>query len=247
MAFSNNLLAAIDLLQIHGFIDALSESPLDRGTVLFEPGDPTNQVYFPTGAVLSVITLMSDGRAVESSTIGSESGGPLLSALAGEVTRNRILAQIGGAAMKLPSAKLRTAAGGHPKLMSLLLRHACAISQQAEQGVACNVLHEADSRLARWILMTQDRTGSASVPLTQEHMAVMTGVQRTTISAVASELRHKGLIRYRRGVLEVVDRSGLEAIACECYTVIRQSFDELRPSKDEPAEMGKSRRSRYGA
>ena len=191
-------------------------------------------MFFPSNCVLSVVTHMESGQNVESSTVGPETATPLLSALAAQPVRARVFAQIGGGAIRIPAAVLRARAMESPALMTLLLRHASAIGFQAEQGVACNVLHDAPQRLARWILMTQDRTGSRVLPLTQDYMAVMTGVQRTTISAVASQLRAAGLIRYSRGNLEVVDRPGLEAYACECYRAIREEFDSLRDAQEPP-------------
>ena len=186
------------------------------------------QVFFPSTAVLSVVTVMLDGHAVESSTIGHESGTPLLWALANQPSKVRIFAQIGGTATRLPASVLRARARESAGLMTLLVRHSASITFQAEQGVACNVLHDAPARLARWLLMTQDRTGNRSLPLTQEYMSVMTGVQRTTISMVANQLRSAGLIRFSRGNVEVLDREGLQAYACECYGAVRRAFDELR-------------------
>ena len=116
------------------------------------------------------------------------------------------------------------------------MRHSASINFQAEQGVACNVLHDAPARLARWLLMTQDRTGNRVLPLTQEYMSVMTGVQRTTISAVANHLRSAGLIRFSRGNVEILDRAGLEAAACECYQAVRGEFDGLRAPYSELVE-----------
>ena len=116
--------------------------------------------------------------------------------------------------------------------MTLLLRHAEAASYQAERGVACNVLHEAPARLSRWLLMTQDRIGSQALPLTQDYMAIMTGVQRTTISVVANQLKLEKLIRYSRGTVEVLDRKALERRSCECYAAIREKFNALPGASD---------------
>jgi CRP-like cAMP-binding protein len=230
--FRNCLLGALPKADLAALLPALTETSIERGQELFQPGDSAQTVYFPSNCVLSVLTLMRGGQAVESSTIGPETATPLLAVLASQPVKARIFAQIGGGAIRLPAAVLRARAAESPALMSLLLRHAAAIGFQAEQGVACNVLHEAPRRLARWILMTQDRTGGRTLPLTQDYMAVMTGVQRTTISAVATQLRDAGLIRYSRGNLEVVDRAGLEAQACECYRAIRGEFDDLREADD---------------
>jgi CRP-like cAMP-binding protein len=225
--FRNSLLSALTKSDREAVLPAMTEWPLERGRVLFEPGQRVEQVFFPSSAVISVVTIMGNGQGVESSTVGHESAVPLLSALSGQPIRARIFAQIGGGGIMVPAGVLRERAVQSPSMMSLLLSHVGAISFQAEQGLACNALHDAPTRLARWILMTQDRTGSGVLPLTQDYMAIMTGVQRTTISAVANQLRSEGLIRYSRGNLEVTDRAGLEARACECYNAIRDEFDSL--------------------
>ena len=228
MEFRNYLLSALPAADIAALLPSLVEISIERGQVLLEPGAAADMVFFPSTAVLSVVTIMRDGHAVESSTVGHESAAPILWALAGQPSKARIFAQIGGAAARMPAAVLRAAAAASPGLANLLIRHSASINFQAEQGVACNILHGAPQRLARWLLMTQDRIGNRTLPLTQEYMSVMTGVQRTTISAVANQLRNHGLIKFSRGNVEVTDRAGLEAYACECYRVIRTDFDALR-------------------
>lgn len=228
MEFRNYLLSALESADLQAILLSLAEVSLGQGQVLFEPGDPVKHVFFPSSAVISVVKVMLDGSSVESSTVGHESGTPLLWALAGQPSKSRIFAQIGGGAIRLPAAVLRARAAASPDLRNLLVRHAASIAFQAEQGVACNILHDAAPRLARWLLMTQDRLGARNLPLTQEYMAVMTGVQRSTISLVANQLRADGLIRFSRGNLEILHRDGLEAAACECYRAVRGEFDNTR-------------------
>lgn len=227
MKFRNSLLSAFPEAVLREVLPSLTERHLERGEVLFEPGEPARDVFFPSNAVVSVVTTMINGQGVESSSIGHETATPLLAVLAEEPITARMFAQIGGGGVSMSAEVLRAAVAASTPLNRLLLRHVTAIGFQAEQGVACNALHEASSRLARWILMTQDRTGGRSLPLTQDYMAVMTGVQRTTISAVANQLRADGLIRYSRGNLEVLDRPRLEAHACECYRAVRGAFIAL--------------------
>jgi len=226
--FRNYLLSAVTPRDREVLVPDLVEISLERGEVLFEPGDTVESLVFPSNAVLSIVTVMADGAAVESSTVGHESATPILWAMSGDASKARIFTQISGAAFKLPASRLRQHVARSPDLMKLLVRHASSITFQAEQGVACNILHDARARLARWILMTQDRTGNRALPLSQEYMAVMVGVQRTTISLVANQLRDAGLIRFSRGTVEVVDRAGLAAAACECYRAIREEFNGLR-------------------
>ncbi len=227
MAFRNSLLSAMNTLEIPGFTSHLTKTMLARGQILFEPGALPDGVFFPGTAVLSVATMMSDGRSVESSTIGFESSAPLLSGLVGAPIDSRIFAQISGDAHRIQSAWLRSASHQNPRLMSLLLQHVQAGARQAEQGVACNILHDASARLARCILMTADRAEVGGLPLTQEYLAVMVGVQRTTVTAIAGELRDRGIIRFKRGVVEILDRTALEKASCECYDPLREVFLSL--------------------
>lgn len=230
MEFRNFLLADLSPGVRQELSQGLVEVALARGQVVCEAGQDVDYVYFPSTAVLSLVTVMLNGQSVESSTVGCESAAPLLSALANKPTRTRIFAQIGGSAIRLKAARLRQSVHESPELMRQVMDHAGAVSFQAEQGVACNVLHDASARLSRWLLMTQDRTGTDVLSLTQDYMAIMTGVQRTTISAVANQLRSAGLIQFSRGNVEILDRAGLEKHACECYGAIREAFDSLRPA-----------------
>jgi len=205
----------------------MQEVSLRAGETVHEAGEPVQGVYFPSSAVLSIVTLMRDGTSVETATVGHESAVGLLSGLTGVRSSHRIFTQIPGAAVRIPATALRAAALGSPDLLDLLLCSAQASVAEAEQSAACNALHDAPSRLARWLLLTQDRTGGGGFSLTQDYMAIMVGVQRTTISAIASDLKARGLIRYTRGHVEVLDRAGLEEAACECYDAMQQCYAQL--------------------
>ena len=202
----------------------LSEVSLQRGEVVFPDGGPVSHVYFPSSAVLSVVTVMRDGRYVESNTIGREGGAGLLDAASDAHSYHRVFAQVPGSAIRLPAEAFRKRLSESPEFARLLFRHAFADAAQTQQFVACNVTHNAEQRLARWLLMTADRTGTRAFSLTQEYMAVMTGVQRTTVSAMASDFKDRGLIRYSRGHLEILDLAGLKMVACECAEVAHDLF-----------------------
>jgi CRP-like cAMP-binding protein len=225
--FRNFLLASLDETDRRALMPDLSEVSFSQGQVLFEVGDEAESVYFPSSAVVSVVTVMRDGRSAESHTIGRESGVGLVNAAGKVAVQSRVFAQVGGAALRLPAPALRRQLASSQTLAEQLMRHVHASLLQAQQFTACNVLHHADQRLARWLLMTADRTGSASFPLTQEYMAVMTGVQRTTVSALANQFKDRGLIRYSRGNIEILDEPGLEKTACECAKVVRRQFAML--------------------
>jgi CRP-like cAMP-binding protein len=205
----------------------LTESALSGGQVLVTPGDKVENIYFPSSAVISIVTPMLDGRSVESGTIGFESVVGLISGLSGEPSPNRVFAQIGGGAIRLPVARLRERCFASQSLMKLALSHIDATACQEQQSVACNALHDASARLARWLLMTQDRVDGSLLPLTQEYLAIMLGVQRTTVTATAVSLKKAGLINYQRGAITIADRAGLERHACECYAIGHTRFGKL--------------------
>jgi CRP-like cAMP-binding protein len=226
--FRNFLLAALQPADLAALSPSLVEVNLERAEVLFEPEDTVETIYFPGSACVSVIAVMSDGVMVEAATVGRESAVGLIDSITQQRAQMRTFTQIAGSALKLPAAKYRAQMLASPNLMTLTLNHVRATALQAEQGVACNVAHDVHGRLARWLLMTQDRTGSKSFALTQEYMAVMTGVQRSTVSMVAAQFKKARIIDYTRGAVVVLDRPALERHACECYAVVGGAFDQLR-------------------
>ena len=218
MKFRNVLLGQIPDQDINALAGSMTEVVFDREAYLVDAGETPSYLYFPSTCVTSVVTVMRDGRSVETSTIGRESAPAILPVLTGEPALNRVFAQIGGSAMRIPAALIRKQALASPALMTLLLRFAQANAYQAELSVACNALHQVEARLARWLLMTQDRASTPSLPLTQEFLSIMLGVQRTTVTATASALKRRGLISYSRGQIQVLDREGLIQVSCECYS-----------------------------
>jgi CRP-like cAMP-binding protein len=232
----NFLLSALTTEDLQAISPHLEEVSLHASQVLFESGDIVDAIYFPGSACISIVTLMSDGKAVETSTVGRESGAGLLDALTEHPSRTRLFVQVAGSAVKLPAAVYRRRLAASPSLLRMTLLHARANAIQAEQGAACNIAHEVQGRLARWLLMTQDRVGSSSFPLTQEYMAIMTGVQRSTVSVAAGVLKKAGVIDYVRGQVVIRDRQALIKNACECYSVVSEEFQALRAeAHEEPA------------
>ncbi len=200
---------------------------LASGDVLYEPGDAVDWVYFPSTAVLSVITIMGDGRSVESGTVGRESVVGVLAALGSAAAFSRTVAQIPGHAIRLSSSRLRNRANESAHLRGLLLRHSLANLAQAEQSVACNALHDVRARLCRWLLMSQDRTDSDIVRLTQHYLATMVGVQRTTVTQLLADLAAEDVIRKGRGRIEILDRKRMRAGVCECYAIMQSTLERL--------------------
>ena len=200
---------------------------MEKGRLLFDPGDPITTVYFPLDCVISVMTLMESGEAIESVTIGREGAYGLASAISPREALSRAIVQVPGRAVKISAATLHDAWKRSAALQVLVAKHGDALFAHSAQSVACNALHSVEQRFCRWLLSCHDRIDLDTVSLTQEFLADMLGVQRTTVTAVARSLQAKGMIRYRRGIVDVLDRPGLEAISCECYDAVRRVYDRL--------------------
>lgn len=223
----NDFLSKLSVETLGLLAPYLMDVLLHRGATIAEPGEELECVWFPTSSVLSVVTTMESGHDVEACTIGREGAYGILNALGSSISTERVVAQIPGRAFKMPAARLRAASALSMSLTDLIIRHAQANAAQIQQTAACNALHSVEARLCRWLLMTQDRVESDQLPLTQEFLGLMLGVQRTTVSRVASGLQDAGLVRYSRGKIQVIDRGGLEAQTCECYQSVRQKYAEL--------------------
>lgn len=219
--------AAFEQLRPH-----LEPVRLEQDDVIAEPGRRLSHAWLPLSCVLSVVAVMEDGRVVESRTIGVEGGFGLLHALGSRVAYERVLAQVGGEVYRIDLRALAAAAASRPDVTQAIVRHAQASLVQSAQFTACNVLHRAPERLCRWLLMTADRIGADVVPLTQEHLAIMLGVQRTTVSALVSELKDDGVITYARGRIRILDRPALRRRACECYGILTESVREILGDRD---------------
>lgn len=220
MEWSNHFLDSLSEADLALIQQDLTKVEMRRDDPLVEAGERVRLVLLPTGAIISVIAVMKDGRSVESRTIGRESGFGLLHALGSRFSFERVLVQVGGPAYQLPIGTLTRASRASATMQSAIARHSQATIVQSAQATACNTLHGAEHRLCRWLLMTQDRLGGDLVPLTQEHLAIMLGVQRTTVTMLASQLQAKGAISYSRGRIRIIDRPSLKACACECYDVM---------------------------
>lgn len=226
----NRLLAALDpgdlaLLEPH-----LAPVLLTRAAILFEAGDDVTACHFPCGATMvSLIVATPDGRVAETATIGCEG------AVGGMVSQGhkpafaRAEVQIPGPALRLACERLEELKSASRSLRDVFARYADCMIAQVLQSVACNALHGLELRFCRWLLTTQDRVGGSSIPLTQEYLAEMLGVQRTTVTATARQLQMRGLIAYSRGRITVLDRSALEAAACGCHAAVIAHFERVLP------------------
>ncbi len=231
---SNLLLASLkpqdrSLLERHFEMVALQ-----RGDVLFEPGEDVVATHFPsTGAMVSLVVTLQDDRAIEVATIGHEGAvGGIVSA-GHKPAFSRIVVEIGGLALRIDTERLEDAKRRSATLRDIFSRYADVLLAQTLQSVACNALHSIEERCSRWLLTTQDRVATRDVPVTQEFLAELLGVQRTTVSVAAQALQRKGLIQYRRGQITIADRAGLEEAACECYAAVEKHFRTVLPDVKE--------------
>jgi CRP-like cAMP-binding protein len=208
--------------------ELLESVDLDTKVVLYEPGEPITHVYFPQTGAYSIVKIMKSGARVEVGTVGCEGMIGLPVFLGAESTPTQCFAQIGGSAWRLSAAAFRSVVLAGDALHRILQRYAQYLFDQAAQSVACNRLHAVEARCARWLLMTHDRVGDVpSFPLTHEFLSYMLGVRRASVSIAAESLQRAGLIRYSRGKMTIVDRTGLEAASCECYRTDSADLERL--------------------
>ena len=200
---------------------------LSLGEVVYEPGGRPEYVYFPTGAVVSLLYTMQDGATAEVGMTGNDGIVGVALFLGGDTTPNRAIVQIAGGAFKMGARVLQEefARGGPVQL--LLLRYTQALITQISQTAVCNRLHAVEKRLCRWLLLSHDRVQSDELAMTHEFISNMLGGRRESVTVAAARLQDAGLINYSRGHITILDRAGLESAVCECYRIVRNEFDRL--------------------
>jgi CRP-like cAMP-binding protein len=223
----NGLLESIDEADQIALEPHLRRMIVEKDQVLIEQDVRVGEVHFPVATELSNVMAFSDGRVVEISTVGSEGVSGLAAFLAEAPCAWRVAVREGDTVIALSASALRKQVAVSPRLLKRLMLLTHDNQSQGAQNAACNAIHDSTSRLARWILTLCDRTGREALDLTQEEMSVMLGVQRTTVSAGAAELKRQGAISYARGALRVENRRRLEGAACECYLMQRTRTDKL--------------------
>jgi CRP-like cAMP-binding protein len=225
----NRILRQLPLDELKSIEPWLKPIRLEPNVVLHESGAAIEQVYFPLSGMVSLLSVMQTGEAIETGIVGADGvvGGdaPINGHVFGQST-----VQIVGDAVMLPKAKFVDAYYAQPRLRNLVNRYQSVLLAQAQQNAACHALHSVRSRLCRWMLQSQDMIGSPTFILTQEYLSHMLGVRRNTVSVEAHALQQAGLIRYARGKITILNRSGLEECACECYSVICAETEKLMGS-----------------
>jgi CRP-like cAMP-binding protein len=230
----NRLLAALPKDERRALEPDLESVTLEFRSILHEPGDPTPYVYFPDSGVLSLLTVLADGEAVELGHVGNEGMVDIAVFLGLEASESRTVVQVPGEAHQMDAGRFREHLESLPGLRRLLGAYVLEFFTMVAQTTACNRRHTLSQRIARWILMTHDRVGSDTFPITQEFLAEMLGASRPKVTGAAGTLQEQGLVSYRRGVMQVRDRERLETTACECYGLVWNRFERFEAT-GEPA------------
>ena len=225
----NNIFAALpadDLVRLSAGIEP-ARMPLGR--VLYESGDKMRHVYFPTTSIVSLLYVMESGASAEIAIVGNEGVVGISLFMGGETTPSRALVQSAGHAFRVPSKVLQNEFRRGGPLQHVLLRYTQALITQMSQTAVCNRHHSVEQQLCRWLLMSLDRLATNELTMTQKLIANMLGVRREGVTESAGKLQRLGLIEYHRGRITVLNRSGVEKQACECYQVVKKEFKRLLP------------------
>lgn len=199
------------------------------GKVLYESGESSRQVYFPTNAIVSLLYVMENGASAEISVVGNEGIVGIAVFMGGESTTSRAIVQSAGYSYRLAGQRLKDEFNRHADLQVLMLRYTQALITQMAQTAVCNRHHTIDQQLCRWLLLSLDRLRSNELTMTQELIANMLGVRREGVTDAAGKLQRLGVIDYHRGRIKVLDRDKLETLSCECYAVVKAETDRLLP------------------
>lgn len=227
VANQNGLLGALDPADLADLEGDFETVELEFKRSLHEPGDPTPYVYFPNDGVISLLAVLSSGMAVELGHVGSEGMVDISVFLGREASESRIIVQVPGTARRMASQPFRKHLEALPGLRRMMGAYVLEFFTMVAQTSACNRQHSIEQRFARWILMTQDRTTREVFPITQEFLAEMLGASKPMVSHAAGKLKRRGLLNYRRGLMTIDDRAGLEDVACECYCLVWERFEEF--------------------
>ena len=205
----------------------LKQVDLRFGDVLAESVQPVDRVYFPTAGVVSLVVEMKVGDMIETAMVGRDGVANATAALDGKVSLHKAIVQVAGQASAIAPDSLRSLTDEFPPFRSILIRHEQVVLAQAQQSAGCNASHTVEARMCRWLLRLRDLTGSDELKLTQEFLAQMLGVRRTSVSLVAGTLQKAGFISYSRGTIRLLDAGQLEQGACECYETVKGHYERL--------------------
>jgi CRP-like cAMP-binding protein len=217
----NRLLACLPDDTLAQLESDLKQLTLPQGMVCYGAGDPIDQVYFPHTGMISLLVTTGEGDVVETSSIGREGAVGLQCGFGPRLSLTRATVQIPGKFSAISAARFEYATSRNATLRDLILSYTEMLLAEAQQSAACNAIHDGSSRLCRWLLQCADRTGSEQLLLTQELLAEMLGLRRTTVTLLAQEMQKRGIVRYSRGRIAILNRAALGDCACECYDAVK--------------------------
>src|SRR6266481_4904709 len=220
----NKVLSTLPRDQFDLLAPYLTTVSLPQGEMLVGAGEEFDHIYFPHYGMLSLLAVLRDGKAIETATVGREGVVGAMAGLGLYKSLVRVVVQMPMACSRIPATHFRTAVAASEPLRNLCIRYNEVLLSQARVTAACNALHSIEARFCRWLLQCADRAASDTIGLTQEFLAEMLGVRRTSVTEVASKVQATGAITYSRGVIKILDRSALMRMSCECYeTLLDQS------------------------
>ena len=233
----NSLLAALPAADLERLAPHLKLVALPLGEMLYEPGSRMRRVFFPTTAVVSLYHVLESGASAESAGVGYEGIVGISLFMGGDTTPSSAAVQIAGSGYSFEAALLREEFSRAGAVQNLLLRYTQALIAQMAQTAACNRHHSVEQQICRWLLMTLDRVPAREIVVTQEMIAGVLGVRRESVTEVAGVLQRAGFIRYRRGHISVLDRSGLNGHVCECYAAVKRELHQLLANPEGPQRL----------
>ena len=234
--FNNKILATLNEADYQSFFSQLESVSLVQGEVIYEAEEPINYVYFPETAVFSMLSTMEDGRTVEVGPVGHEGLVGLRVFLGADRSLDQVIVHVAGSAKRLRASLFKAAVGEGGAMADKLKRYTQMLLAMTARSGACNKVHSTEQQLARWLLAMCDYVGE-DLALTHDLIALTLGVRRAGVSEAANGFRNAGVIDYRRGHMHIVDHSGLEALACECYAAIKKEYDDLYADLSQPTEI----------
>jgi CRP-like cAMP-binding protein len=224
---SNQLLGAFEPASRARIGSHLEPINLKLGALVCEAGGVLKHAYFPQGSVLSLLTVLENGSAIETANIGREGAFGLFAAMYSRTSFNRCIVQLEGRMVRCPIELLQSEFKNSERIRNLFVSYSETLLSQVQQTVACNTVHTTEERMCRWILMMHDQADGATLPYTHEFLSHILGANRKSITLAAQAMQTAGLISYRRGMIQVLDRAGLENASCECYAIVKQRFGEF--------------------
>lgn len=228
---TNRLLAALPDAEWQRWLPQLELVDMPLGMVLCESGSALSHVYFPTTAIVSLLYISENGASAEIAVVGYEGIVGIALFMGGDTTPNKVIVQSAGEGFRLKAQTIKEEFNRSRPVMHLLLRYTQALITQMAQTAVCNRYHSVDQQLCRWLLLSLDRLRGTELLMTQELIANMLGVRREGVTEAAGRLQKAGLIRYARGHVSVLDRTGLEQRTCECYAVVKNEYERLLPDR----------------